>query len=179
MELNAVVKARRSVREFKADSKLTKEDVENMILCAQEAPSWKNSQTARYYAVLDKEKLEQVKKEGLPEFNQKSSANASAIIVTCFEKNRAGFNREGVADNELGNEWGAYDLGLANMLLCLKARELGYDTLIMGIRDAKALRDMLEIPESQEVVAVIAVGERANEPQQPPRKTLDHVAKFI
>lgn len=179
MEFMELVESRRSIREFNAEKKVPQEALEQMVVCAQEAPSWKNSQTARYYVVSSEEMLAKVKAETLPEFNQKSAASAKAIIVTCFEKNRAGFNREGVADNELGNEWGAYDLGLSNMLLCLKARELGFDTLIMGIRDNVALRQLLEIPDSQEVVAVIAVGERVTDPAKPPRKTLEHVAKFF
>ena len=46
-----------------------------------------------------------------PEFNQKSSENASALIITTFETKISGFNREQVPDNELGDMWGAYDLG--------------------------------------------------------------------
>lgn len=179
MEFQALVEARRSVRAFDASKEVSLADLEEMIRCAQQAPTWKNSQTGRYYVISSAEKLAEIKTNCLPEFNQKSCADAPALIVTCFEKNRAGFDREGNADNELGNEWGAYDLGLTNMLLCLKAKELGYDTLIMGIRDGDALRKELTIPDSQEVVAVIAVGKRATDPSTPPRKDLDHVAKFF
>ena len=94
-------------------------------------------------------------------------------------KTRAGFNRDGVAENELGDEWGAYDLGLQNANLILKARELGLDTLIMGIRDGEALRKELNIPESQEVVSVISVGYRDIEPAMPKRKEMEQIATFF
>lgn len=176
MEFQKLVESRRSVREYVEGASVA--DVNTMIACAQEAPSWKNSQTARYYVVSSPEMLAKFGELALPEFNAKSSQNAT-LVVTTFEKTRAGFNREGVADNELGDEWGAYDLGLANMLLCLKAKELGYDTLIMGIRDGQAIRDLLEVPDSQEVVAVIAVGKGAVEMPRPKRKETETIIKVF
>lgn len=178
MEFTELVEARRSIRAFNPDATVEKADLEAMVLMAGQAPTWKNSQTGRYFVVHTPEMVEKVKANTLPAFNQKSCADAQALIVTTFEKNRAGFDREGNPDNELGNEWGAYDLGLQNMLLTLKATELGYDTLIMGIRDGEALRKELNIPDSQEVVAVIAVGKRVADANKPPRKELDHIATF-
>ena len=62
----------------------------------------------------------------------------------------------------------------------LKAAELGLDTLVMGIRDGEALRELLNIPDSENVVSVIAVGYRGQEPpERPKRKELEVVAKFI
>ena len=151
-----LVESRRSIRAYKEGTTISPEDLEAMIECAGQAPSWKNSQTGRYYVIRDEQKLAQFRANTLPEFNRDRSANAAALIVTAFEKDQAGFNPEGKPDNELGNHWGAYDLGLQNQLLILKARELGYDTLIMGIRDADAIRKELNIPDSQEIVSVIA-----------------------
>ena len=93
--------------------------------------------------------------------------------------NRSGFERDGSPTNEIGQEWGAYDLGLSNAYFVLKAKEMGYDTLIMGIRDAAKLREKLNIPDSQEVVSVIAVGKRTEDAKRPVRKTLERVATFI
>ena len=74
--------------------------------------------------------------------------------------------------------WGAYDLGLHDAYLILAAKDAGYDTLIMGIRDADALRQALAIPEEEQVVSVIAVGMAAQEPALKPRKPLEEVARF-
>ena len=63
---------------------------------------------------------------------------------------RAGFQKDGTADNELGNGWGCYDLGLQNENLVLKAVDLGLSTLIMGLREADRLREILNIPESRD-----------------------------
>lgn len=179
MEFMELVESRRSIRAYKAGTTVEQAALEEMIKCAQQAPTWKNSQTGRYYVVTTPEKLAAVRANCLPQFNQDNCKDAPVLIVTTFEKNRSGFNREGVADNEIGNEWGAYDLGLQNALMLLKATELGLDTLVMGIRDGQALRQELSIPDSQEVVSVIAVGYRDIDPEKPKRKELEKVATFF
>ncbi len=178
MEFTTLLETRRSIRAYKADVAVERTQLEEMVKAAQQAPSWKNSQTGRYYIVTSSEKLEEIKNTCLPEFNRKNCENAPALIVTTFVKKRAGFNREGIAENELGDEWGAYDLGLQNGNLILKARELGLDTLIMGIRDGEALRRELNIPDEQEVVSVISVGYRDIEPSMPKRKEVEQIATF-
>lgn len=178
MEFAELLESRRSIRAYKPDTKVSEDIVKEVVEAAQQAPSWKNSQTARYYAVISPEKLTKVKAECLPPFNQKNSQNAPALIVTAFEKGRSGFNADGQPENELGDEWGAYDLGLQNENLVLKARELGLDTLIMGIRDEKALRENLDIPESQQVVSVIALGYRDTETVKPKRKDMDKILRI-
>lgn len=177
MTYNELLDSRRSVRAY-SDKKVSREDVEAIIAAAQKAPSWKNSQTGRYYAVMDKENLELIKSNCLPPFNQKNSANAPVLIVTAFERGIAGFDNDGQAVNELGNCWGAYDLGLQNMAMLLKATELGLDTLIMGIRNENELRNRLSIPETQAVVSVIALGYRDIDPKMPPRKKLEEILKI-
>ncbi len=61
----------------------------------------------------------------------------------------------------------------------MKARALGLDTLIMGMRDSDALRVILGIPENETVMAVIALGHRASDPVKPTRKPLDEIAQFL
>lgn len=178
MELNQVLLQRRSIREYKKEQVISKEIIEELISAAILAPSWKNSQTGRYYVISTKEMLEKVKKECLPEFNQESCKNAPVLIVTAFEKNRSGFTRDGKEENELGNGWGCYDLGLQNENLLLKATELGLGTLVMGIRDSEKLRELLVIPESQEIVSVIAVGYFDKQVAIPKRKEVNDITKF-
>ena len=178
MELAKAMENRRSIRAYKAGTTIEKSVIEELIKAAQLAPSWKNSQTARYYVVLSEEKLASVKEKCLPEFNRNNCADAPALIVTTFVKNRAGFERDGSPSTELGNEWGAYDLGLQNQNLLLKAIDLGLDTLVMGIRDAKAIREELSIPDDQEVVSVISVGYRNADAEMPKRKEVEQIATF-
>ena len=175
MEFQELIKTRRSVRNFKEEP-VEHGDLEEIIREASLAPSWKNSQTGRYYVVESPEMIGQFR-EMLPSFNQKSSANA-AYIVSTYVKGISGFT-QGAADNELGNVWGAYDLGLHDAYLVLAAANAGYDTLIMGLRDQEGIRRLLEIPEEECIVSVIAIGKRASEPVLGKRKDLAEVAKFF
>lgn len=179
MELINAIKTRRSIRAYKGDTTVDKDVVLDIIATAQNAPSWKNSQTGRYYVVMDSNKLAEVKEKCLLEYNRKNCKNAPVLIVTAFEKGCSGFDNEKNPVNELGDQWGAYDLGLQNQLLILAAREHGLDTLIMGIRNEKALREQLDIPDSQQVVSVISLGYRDIEPTMPKRKELDEIIKIF
>ena len=176
MEFQKVLETRRTVRKYSAG--VTREQMEELLRAAQEAPSWKNSQTGRYYCVMSEEMVEKVSRECLPEMNQGKSEHA-ALIITTFVHDRAGFQKDGSADNELGNGWGCYDLGLQNENLILKATDLGLSTLIMGLREADRLREILNIPETETIVSVIAVGKAAEDPIRPHRKELSEIAKFF
>ena len=98
--------------------------------------------------------------------------------MTTYVKDNVGFSN-GVPVNEIGNGWGAYDLGLHDAYLVLAASNAGYDTLIMGIRDAEVIREKLNVPDTEEVMSVIAVGKRGAAPVMRPRKELSEVAKFF
>lgn len=177
MEFQNLIESRRSVRKY-AEKEVTREQVEEIIKAAQEAPSWKNQQTSKYYCVLSKEKREELRTTCFPSFNEQRCMNAS-LIVTAYEKNNVGFDDNGQPINELGNGWGCYDLGLHNMLFMLKAKELGLDTLVMGIRDAEKLRAALNIPENEEIGAVLALGYADEEPKRPRRRELSDIAKIF
>ena len=139
MEFEQLVKIRRSIRGYQ-EAEVSEADIREIFSCVRMAPSWKNSQTARCYVAESKEMIKQIW-EVLPSFNQKSSANA-AYIVTTFVKGISG-HTQGKPDNELGDLWGAYDLGLHDSYLVLAAADAGYDTLIMGLRDQDKIRTLL------------------------------------
>ena len=163
MEFTKLLEERRSIRAFDPEKHVTAEQIQEIVQAAIQAPSWKNSQTTRYYALVTPEK----------------SSKGAALVVTAFVKDRSGFTQDGTPDNEVGNGWGYYDLGLHDENLILRARELGLDTLIMGIRDEKAIREALSIPENELLGAVIAVGYRAINPDKPKRKTVDDILKLF
>ena len=179
MEFQKLIETRRTVRKYAADSKVTREQMEALIRAAQEAPSWKNSQTGRYYCVLSREIVDKIRATCLPGAGNAGKSENAALIVTTFVHDRAGFQKDGTADNELGNGWGCYDLGLQNENLILKAEDLGLSTLIMGLRDGDKIREMLSIPESETIVSVIAVGKADEEPSRPRRRELEDVLKFF
>ena len=179
MEFQKVIESRRSVRKYDPSKKVDKEIVEEILEAAILAPSWKNSQTARYYCITSEELLDTFKKECLPEFNRINVMDAPVVVVSTFVKNISGFEKTGEPTTELGNEWGAYDLGMHNQNFVLKARDLGLDTLIMGIRDTEKIREMLLISEDEMIVSVIGLGYAAKESSMPKRKSVEEIAMFF
>lgn len=177
MELQSALENRKSIRSYLSKD-VEPEKLTALIEAASLAPSWKNSQTARYYVIHTPEKLEQIRAT-LPEFNRKNCEQAPALIITTVVLNRSGYERNGEPTNELGNGWGFYDCGLGSMALLLKATELGLSTLVMGIRDAAKIRENLEIPENEAVVSVISVGYSDADPERPVQQTARETGTFL
>ena len=178
MEFNTVINTRRSIRRYDKSAHITKEQLNEIIKAAIMAPSWKNSETGRYHIVMSEDKMKELREATMPEYNIKNCADASAIIVTTYVKNRSGFEKDGTPSNELGNQWGAYDLGLQNENFILKAWELGLGTLIMGLRDEKKVREILNIPEEEVIMSIISIGVPDIEPSCPARKEIEDIVKY-
>ena len=174
--LDEVFASRRSIRAYEAGKTISEAEVRELLLATQNAPSWANNQPSKYYVAIGQEKREAVL--GLIGGNKERVINAPVFLVSTYERGKSGFFRGNALDST-GDLWGAYDNGLSNAYLILKARAMGFDTLIMGMRDADALRTLFNIPEDETVLAVIALGYRAEEPKTPVHRPLDEVVKFF
>ena len=171
-----VLTTRRSIRSYDAAKKISEAEVREVLMAVQEAPSWANQQPTHYYVAISPEKVAAV--QDLVGGNKSRIKDAPVLIVSTFERGKSGFFRDSPA-NEVGDGWGAYDNGLSNCYLVLKARAMGFDTLIMGMRDADKLRSLFAIPEGETVMAVISLGYRKGEPVQPRHRPLDDLVKFF
>ena len=171
-----VLTTRRSIRNYDATKKISEAEVRELLKAAQEAPSWANQQPSKYYVAISPEKLAAVQE--MVGGNKDRIKNAPVLIVSTFERGKSGFFGN-TPTNEVGDGWGAYDNGLSNCYLVLKARAMGFDTLIMGMREADKLRELFAIPENESVMAVIALGYRAGEPRKPNHRPLDEIVKFF
>ncbi|MCR5159468.1 MAG: nitroreductase family protein [Prevotella sp.] len=170
-----VLTTRRSIRSYDATKKISEQEVRKLMEAVQEAPSWANQQPTKYYVAISPEKVAAV--QDLVGGNKQRILGAPVLIVSTYERGKSGFF-QGNPANEVGDGWGAYDNGLSNCYLVLKARAMGFDTLIMGMRDADKLRQLFSIPSEETVMAVIALGYRAAQPVQPRHRQLDDMVKF-
>ena len=173
---NDVITSRRSIRSYDATKTISEAEVRTLLTRTQEAPSWANMQPSKYYVAISPEAVTAV--QDMVGGNKERILGAPVLIVSTFEKGKSGFFR-GQQTNDLGDFWGAYDNGLSNAYLVLIARAMGFDTLIMGMRDADAIRSYFSIPGEEMVTAVIALGYRAEEPRTPVHRDLDEIAKFF
>ena len=172
-----VLASRRSVRSYDPSKAISKDEVKALLLKTQEAPSWANQQPTKYYVAIGDDKR-QALLNLLGGSNPQKVKDAPALIVSTYETGKSGFFH-GQAANEIGDGWGAYDNGVSNAYLVLCAREMGFDTLIMGIRNSQAIRELFGIPENEVVMAVISLGYRSGEPLKPSRRNLDDIAKYF
>ena len=177
VSFDSVLATRRSVRSYDATKSVSEAQVREILTAAQEAPSWANQQPSKYYVAVSPEKVRALQ-ELIGPRNKENVAGAPVLIVSTFERGKSGFFRD-TPSNEIGDGWGAYDNGLSNAYFILKARAMGFDTLIMGFRESEPIRALFGIPENEEVMAVIALGYRASEPNQPQHRKLDEIAKFF
>lgn len=171
-----VLQSRRSVRSYDASKTISEAEIREVVAAAQEAPSWINYEPTKFYVAITPEKIEEVK--GAVGRNRERLEGVSALIVTTFENSKSGFV-DGNQVDPIGDMWGAHDCGLATSYFILKARSMGFDTLIMGGRNAEELRTIFSIPENETVMAVVALGYRKDEPKRPERREIDEILKFF
>ena len=176
--MNAIdcIKTRRSVRKF-ADKEISAEAISAVVATAAYAPSWKNSQTTRYIAVLDKTTKERLANECMMgfEYNVGTANGAPAMMVVTTINNRSGYERDGSATTSKGTHWQSFDAGIATQTFCLAAHEAGLGTVIMGIFDEAKVAEVVGVPEGQSVSALIAIGYPAEEPAAPKRKSAEEL----
>ena len=139
------------------------------------APSWKNTQTARFTAVYDQDIKKKIAEEGTLGFVQNTATiNASPVlIVETTVGKRSGYERDGSLSTSKGTHWQSFDAGIATQTFCLAANEAGLSTVIMGIFDEEKVKEIVGVPEGQSVSALVAIGYAAEEPQAPKRKCAD------
>lgn len=172
------IKNRRSIRKFKSE-KLSAEVIEKIIELAAYAPSWKNTQITRYIAIENETLKNKIATEMVPEYNRQAIETAPVLFAVNFVKNRSGFNRDGSYSTPKEGSWQMFDAGIASQTFCLAAHELGVGSVIMGVVDIDKITELLNIPDTQEFVCLIAAGYADEEPVAPKRKTVEDLLTVI
>ena len=180
MEALECIKTRRSVRKF-TEQPVDRALLEQVVAAAAYAPSWKNTQIARYTVVTDPAKKQRLADECMMDFafNQKTSSHASALVVVTAITGRSGYERDGSFSTSQGTHWQSFDAGVAAQTFCLAAHALGLGTVIMGIFDEAKVRAVLDLPAEQMVSAIFAIGHPAEQPVCPKRKDVDTLLQFV
>ena len=176
MEALECIKTRRSVRRF-TEEPVTPEQVAEVVAAAAYAPSWKNTQIARYILVDDAQKREKIASDCVLDFtyNANTLSHAPALVALTMVTGRSGFERDGSYSSPLEGHWQSFDAGIAAQTFCLAAHALGLGTVIMGIYDPDKVAKVLSVPEGQTVAALIAIGHPAQDPAAPARKSVEEL----
>lgn len=180
MEALECIKTRRSVRKF-TEQPVDRALLEQVVAAAAYAPSWKNTQVARYTVVTDPAKKQFLADECMMDFafNQKTASHVPALVVVTAITGRSGYERDGSFSTSKGTHWQSFDAGVAAQTFCLAAHALGLGTVIMGVFDENKVREAIDLPAEQTVAALIAIGYPAEQPVCPKRKDVDTLLRFL
>lgn len=171
METLECIAQRRSVRRF-TDQEVSNEQLKELMQAARYAPSWANTQCWEFIIVRDaaiKERLAKTLPEGNPA--RKAAVGAPVLLVACGKLGTSGFYKGNVATSK-GDNWYMYDVGLATQNISLAAHAMGLGSVILGLFDADAAGEILNLPDSVKVVSMMPLGVPAKESKTPPRKPL-------
>ena len=171
MNAKECLESRRSIRKYKADA-IPVDVLNEIVETAKYAPSWKNTQIARYHVITNpglKEKIANDCVCGFT-FNTKTLLQCPAIVIVSYVTKRCGYERDGSFTTNKGDRWEMFNAGIATQTFCLAAHDKGIGTCIMGIFDDEKIAEVLNLPEGQIVGAVIAAGYPDEEPEAPARK---------
>ncbi len=181
MDLITGIKERRSIRKFK-DKKVPREILEEIVNIAAYAPSWKNTQIARYIIVDDEETLKKLATEKCAygfTGNVTVMEQAPALLLLTYVEGRSGFDRDGSFSTKKEDGWQMFDAGIAAQTFCLAACEKGLGTVILGYFDEDEIKKVVEIPQGQSLAALIPIGYPDIVPVAPPRKDASKLLTFI
>ena len=180
MEALECIKTRRSIRKFKEEP-VSHETVDAIIEAASMAPSWKNTQIARYNIVENKDILNDIADNCVLdfEFNQKTIRRAPQLVVVSMIEKRCGHEKDGSFTTSKEDRGEMFDAGIASQTFCLAAHDMGVGTVILGIFDEDKIAKAISLPEGQKVAALIAMGYPNQECEAPKRKTVEELVNYI
>ena len=183
MDVIEVIKTRRSIRHYLSDE-VSEDKLETVLEAARWAPSWTNTQCARFVVVRDKQvktKLAASLRPGNPA--TEAMTQAPIIIVVCAELGKAGFHGGGnvtgrddwkVAITGKG-DWYMFDTALAMQNLVLAAHSLGLGTVFIGGFNPWDAAEVLHAPKGVEVVAMTPLGYPVKETKPSSRRALSEI----
>ena len=169
MELDEVLKRRFSCRSYK-DKEISQGLIEEILNAAVLAPSSGNMQNWRFIIVKDKNKKREI---SIASLRQLFIAEAPVLIVICNEI-------EGVIKDygDIGKSYSMQNCTLASANIMLKAADLNLDTCYIGAFDEKAVRRILNIPDSIIPEIIITLGYGKEKPEKKIRNPITTLTFF-
>jgi nitroreductase len=162
MDILEGIYSRRSIREF-TDQPVAQQDIVEVIKAGTWAPSGLNNQPWRFVIIRETNM-----RGRLAELTRYRTviAQAPACIAVFVD-------RKAMYDDTKDHQ--AVGACVQNMLLAVHALGLGAVWLGEIVKNGPAVRDLLELPETMELMAVVAIGHPASRDQRSQRKDLQDV----
>lgn len=181
MDTIEAIKARRSVKHYDPEHKMTDEELNELLELARLSPTAFNVQHWRFVVVRDPELRAKVREAA---WNQAQVTDASALIILCgdlkaWERDPARYWRnapQAVQDFMVPAIDGYYrdnpqtqrdevlrSCGMAAQTLMLAAKAMGYDSCPMDGFDFKKVAELINLPEDHAIAMFVAIG-KADQP---------------
>ncbi|MFT4889444.1 MAG: nitroreductase [Halobacteriales archaeon] len=146
MDVRDAILERRSVRSY-TDRPLPRETIETVLDSVRMAPSASNRQDWRFLVADDEGTIEALYEAAE---QQEFVLEASAVI--------AGVATDPETEMQCGIRAGVVDVSIALDHLMLRAAEEGLGTCWLGAFDQDESREILGVPEDEEIVALMTIG---------------------
>lgn len=170
-ELEALLRARRSVRAFTSEE-VPRELLARVLAAGVEAPSAGNVQPWRFLVVRRPTARRLLAQAA---WDQGFVAQAPAVIAVCADLERAG-EAYGARGREL---YCLQDGAAAAQNMLLMATALGLAACWVGAFDEAQVRAALQLDAQVRPLALLPVGWPAEHPARPPRHPLDAVTAWL
>ena len=176
MDLEKLYLKRQSTRKY-SDTPVTDAELERICSLAALAPSAKNSQPWKMFAV-NGDKAKQF--APCVQMNGSNGWTSDCPAFIAIELNRSKFE-ETIAQKFTFADFAGNDIGLLTAYLVLAAEDMGLQTCILGIRNEEEIAQFLDEPAESKYPLVIAVGhaEEGYPVREKDRKPFDEVFKLI
>ncbi|MEI4770599.1 nitroreductase family protein [Psychrobacillus sp. FJAT-51614] len=200
-----LIDMRRSANNFLKDVKMTVSDIKPIFDDLKLTPSAFNLQHTDYVVVLDEEMKEKVRHAAYGQYKVHSASGVILVLADRYayrqtERLHEGMRNLGIiTDFELNNmiqenfqfyegrgeqfmkEDAIRNASLSSMMFMLAAKNRGWDTCPMIGFEEEKVRDLLNIPDTHEVVLMITIGKEkvSSRRLRGYRKPVDEFVKFI
>ena len=180
MQTKDCILGRRSIRRYTAEP-IPRETLEQLAALAAYAPSWKNTQIARYTFVTDRAVIERIAAECVLGFEHNAGIlrGCAVLAVQSVVTGLSGYERDGSFTTSQGEHWQSFDAGVSAQTFCLAAHDMGIGSCILGIFDEKKTAEVLSLPEGERVSCLLPLGFPAESPAAPRRKGVEDLARFL
>lgn len=146
MDFLDLAKERYSCRYFDTEKQIEQEKINKILEAARVAPTGRNSQSQRILVLTDKKELEKL--SGCTQYGW----GAPLVMVVCYDKNESWKRTCDGADG------GIIDMSIITTHMMLEVTNLGLGSTWVGAFDPKKAKEIYNIPENYEVVALLPIG---------------------
>ncbi len=168
-DLLETIRGRRSIRTFTSES-VEEARIEELIEALIWAPSSGNYQCRRFFMVRNAEM-----RRGLQDacFNHDWIAQAPVVVVCCLDRKIEEYYGEG------STGFAIQDVSASIQNLLLLAHDRGLGACWVCAYDPGRVRELMQLPDHLELVALVPIGHPAESPAPTERVSRDEAVTFV